>query len=84
MNDVFRPYLDRFVLVYLDDILVYSKSLEEHKEHHDQVLAVLREHKLYAKPSKCKFYQEQVEYLGHLIGKNGISVDPNKVAAVQD
>ena len=84
MNDVFRPYLDRFVLVYLDDILVYSKSMEEHKKHLDQVLALLREHKLYAKPSKCKFYQEQVEYLGHLIGKNGISVDPKKVAAVQD
>jgi hypothetical protein len=72
MNGVFRKYLDKFVIVFLDDILVYSKSEEEHEHHLRMVLQVLREHQLYAKLSKCSFYQKQIHYLGHIISKDGI------------
>jgi hypothetical protein len=76
MNGVFQEYLDKFVIVFLDDILLYSK-LEEKNEHHlRMVLQVLREHRLYAKLSKCSFYQKQIHYLGHIISKDGIVVDP--------
>ena len=67
MNDIFRNYLDKFVMVFLDDILVYSKSEEEHEHHLILVLQVLREHQSYAKLSKCYFYQEHIHYLGHII-----------------
>jgi hypothetical protein len=67
MNDIFKNYLDKFVIVFLDDILVYSKSEEEHEHHLILVLQVPREQKLYAKTSKCSFYQEQIHYLGHII-----------------
>jgi hypothetical protein len=67
MNGVFREYLDKFVIVFLDDILVYSKSEEEHDHHLRMVLQVLREHHLYAKLSKCSFYQKKIHYLGHII-----------------
>jgi hypothetical protein len=69
MNDIFRNYLDRFVIVFLDDILIYSKSKEEHEHHLRLVLQVLREHQLYAKLSKCSFYQKKIHYLGHIISK---------------
>ena len=67
-----------------DDILVFSKSVDKHREHLSQVLPLLREHQMYAQPSKCKFFQSEIEYLGHLIGADGISVDPKKVAAIQE
>jgi hypothetical protein len=84
MNGVFRDYLDKFVIVFLDDILVYSKSEEEHEQHLRMVLQVLREHQLYAKLRKCLFYHEQVHYLGHIISKEGIVVDPEKIEAIRE
>jgi hypothetical protein len=84
MNGVFRNYLDKIVIVFLDDILVYSKIEEEHEQHLRMVLQVLREHQLYAKLSKCSFYQKQIHYLGHIISEEGIVVDPEKVQAIQE
>ena len=82
MNNVFSRYLDKFVLVFLDDILVYSKNEEEHEEHLRLTLQFLREHQLYAKLSKCDFYRDRIQYLGHIISEEGISVDPDKIEAI--
>ncbi|KAK1608773.1 hypothetical protein QYE76_032446 [Lolium multiflorum] len=82
MNKIFMPYLDKFVIVFIDDILIYSKDKAEHAEHLRIVLQTLREHQLYAKFSKCEFWLDQVEFLGHVINKDGIAVNPSKVAAV--
>ncbi|GAU51985.1 hypothetical protein TSUD_417850, partial [Trifolium subterraneum] len=82
MNRIFHSFLDKFVVVFIDDILVYSKSVEEHKEHLRIVLQVLKEKKLYAKLSKCEFWLEEVSFLGHVISSGGIAVDPAKVDAV--
>ncbi|KAK1619178.1 hypothetical protein QYE76_024695 [Lolium multiflorum] len=82
MNKIFMPYLDKFVIVFIDDILIYSKNKAEHAEHLRLVLQTLREHQLYAKLSKCEFWLDQVEFLGHIISKDGIAVNPSKVAAV--
>jgi hypothetical protein len=84
MNGVFRDYLDKFVIVFLNNILVYSKSKEEHEKHLRMVLQVLREHQLYAKLRKCSFYQEQIHYLGHIISEEGITVDPEKIDAIRE
>ncbi|XP_068332919.1 uncharacterized protein [Pyrus communis] len=84
MNRVFLPYLDRFVIVFIDDILVYSKSKAEHIRHLTLVLKRLREHQLYAKFSKCQFWLDQVAFLGHIISAQGVLVDPQKVAAVEN
>jgi hypothetical protein len=84
MNGVFREYLHKFVIVFLDDILIYSKSEEEHENHLRMVLQVLREHKLYAKLNKFSFYQKQIHYLGHIFSKDGISVDPEKIEAFRE
>jgi hypothetical protein len=84
MNDVFRKYLGSFVLVYIDDILVFSKTPEEHLKHVELVLQCLRENDLYAKLSKCEFEKPEVRFLGHIVGTNGTRVDPAKVKAVQD
>ena len=84
MNNIFSKYLDKFVLVFVDDILVYSKNKEEHEEHLRIVLRVLREHQLYAKFSKCEFYQPQIQYLGHIISKAGIAVDQENIRAIKD
>jgi hypothetical protein len=84
MNGVFREYLEKFVIVFLDDILVYSKLEEEHEQHLRMVLQVLREHQLYAKFRKCSFYQKQIHYLGHIISKDGIIVDLEKVEAIKE
>jgi hypothetical protein len=82
MNRIFHPYLDKFVVVFIDDILVYSKSEEEHAEHLKVVLQTLKDKKLYAKLSKCEFWLKEVSFLGHVISSNGIAVDPSKVSAV--
>jgi hypothetical protein len=82
MNKIFMEYLDKFVMVFIDDILVYSSSEEEHEEQLSLVLQKLRDHKLYAKMSKCEFWMEQVAFLGHIISKGGISVDPSKIQDV--
>jgi hypothetical protein len=79
MNKVFMEYLDKFVVVFIDDILIYSRSEEEREEHLRLVLQKLREHRLYAKLSKCEFWLKKVTFLGHVISKGGISVDPSKV-----
>ena len=72
MNQVFRPFLDRFVIVFIDDILVYSRSKEEHAMHLRYVLQTLREHQLYAKFLKCEFWLDNVVFLGHVVSKDGI------------
>ncbi|KAI5012277.1 hypothetical protein ZWY2020_024411 [Hordeum vulgare] len=84
MNKVFMEYLDKFVVVFIDDILIFSKDEEEHKEHLRLVLEKLQEHKLYAKVSKCEFWLKEVGFLGHVISGEGIGVDPAKVAAVTE
>jgi hypothetical protein len=82
MHRIFRPFLDKFVVVFIEDILVYSKSLEEHAKHLKLILEKLREHKLYAKFSKCEFWLDEVAFLGHVVTKDGIKVDPAKVEAI--
>ena len=82
MNRVFREYLDQFVIIFIDDILVYSKSKEEHEEHLCTVLGILRKDKLYAKFFKCEFWLEQVAFLSHVVSAEGIKVDPAKVEAI--
>ena len=84
MDRMLRPYIDKFVVCYLDDILIYSKTKEEHLHHLRLVLDILRKHQLYAKLSKCHWVQEQVEYLGHVVSADGVRMDPRKVAAVRD
>ncbi|KAL4030703.1 hypothetical protein IC575_008953 [Cucumis melo] len=84
MNRVFREFLDTFVIVFIDDILIYSKTEAEHEEHLRMVLQTLRDNKLYAKFSKCEFWLKQVSFLGHVVSKAGVSVDPAKIEAVTD
>lgn len=84
MNRVFRPYLDQFIIVFIDDILVYSKSSEEHEEHLRITLQTLRDHKLYAKFNKCQFWLDKVGFLRHVISNDGIYVDPKKIETVVD
>jgi hypothetical protein len=82
MNKIFMEYLDKFIMVFIDDILVYSRNEEEHEGHPRLVLQKLREHRLYAKLSKCEFWMKQVAFLGHILSKGGISMDPSKVQDV--
>jgi transposase InsO family protein len=84
MNSIFKPFLRKFVLVFFDDILIYSKSWEDHLQHVDKVLQLLKEQQLYAKPSKCFFGVKEVEYLGHIVSHEGVKVDPNKIKAMMD
>ena len=84
MHSIFREHLDTFVIIFLDDILVYSRSLEEHKTHVRQALEILRKHKLYAKMTKCSFFQQEVEYLGHIVGSDGVKPDPAKIKAIKE
>jgi hypothetical protein len=84
MNSVFMTELDKFVVVFIDDILIYSKNEKEHAKHFRIVLQRLRDHKLYVKFSKCEFWLDSVKFLGHTIFKDGISVDPSKVQEVMD
>ena len=82
MNDVFREYLDDFILVFLDDIFVYSKNGEQHEQHLRKTLEKLREHKLYGKKSKCFFAKDKLVYLGPVISKDGIHIDPDKARLI--
>ena len=82
MNRVFHPYLDRFVIVFIDDILVYSRSELEHERHLGLVLQTLRQYQLYVKFSKCEFWLSRVGFLGHVVSVDGIYVDPQKVETV--
>ena len=82
MNEVLKRYLRKFVLVFFDDILVYSQSLFDHVEHLRIVLALLAKHHLFAKKSKCMFAYEEVEYLGHIISREGVKTDPRKIATM--
>lgn len=82
MNEVFRPFLHKFVLVFFDDILVYSHSEQEHVGQLRQVLDVIQQQKLFVNRKKCNFGCKQVEYLGHVITKEGVAVDPKKINAM--
>jgi hypothetical protein len=84
MNSVFMSELDKFVVVFIDDILVYSKSEDEHIKHLHTILQRLRDHRLYAKLSKCDFWLREIKFLGHTISQVGIAVDPEKVQEVMD
>ncbi|XP_059285203.1 uncharacterized mitochondrial protein AtMg00860-like [Lycium ferocissimum] len=84
MNGVFITYLDSVVIVYIDDILIYSHSREEHEQHLRIVLGILKEKKLYAKFLKCKFWLSLVEFLGHVVAKDAIIIDPKNIEAVRD
>ncbi|KAM1014608.1 hypothetical protein ACFX2C_044572 [Malus domestica] len=84
MNQVFHPHLDRFVIVLIDDILVYSKNEVDHARHLCLVIKTLRANWLYAKFSKCQFWLDQVSFLGHMISAQGVLVDPKKISAVEN
>jgi hypothetical protein len=84
MNSIFMPELDKFIVVFIDEILIYSKNLENHAGHLRVVLKRLRDHRLYANFSKCEFWLDTVKFLGHTISCNGISIDPSKVQEVLD
>ena len=81
MHRVFQPYLDQFFVVFVDDILIYSQSEWEHKDHLRIVLQLLRDHQLYPKFSNCEFWLIEVRFLGHMVSASGVSVDPEKVEA---
>ncbi|GKA78754.1 putative reverse transcriptase domain-containing protein [Tanacetum coccineum] len=84
MNRVCKPYLDKFMIVFIDDILVYSKNKQEHKEHLKLILELLKKEELYAKFSKCEFWIPKVQFLGHVIDSKGIHVEPAKIEAIKD
>lgn len=83
INRICKPYLDKFVIVFIDDIFIYSQSKEEHKGHLKLILELLAKEKLYAKFSKCEFWQREVHFLGHKINEPGIHVDLSKMEAVK-
>jgi len=82
MNDIFHPHLRKFILVFFDDILIYSPSLDEHLDHLRTTLHILDQHKLFANLNKCSFGLTELEYLGHIIFAKGVRVDPNKIDAM--
>ena len=84
MNRVCRPYLDQFVIAFIDDILIYSRSKEDHSKHLRQILETLRSEKLYAKFSKCEFWIRRVKFICHVVSEEGIYVDPSKMKAIEN
>jgi hypothetical protein len=84
MNNIFSEYLDKFVVVFINDILVYSKTKEEYEEHLRTVLQKLMGHKLYTNFDKCDFYQEKIQYLGHVISAEGLYIDPEKTKSIME
>ncbi|KAI3773903.1 hypothetical protein L1987_48442 [Smallanthus sonchifolius] len=84
MNRVCKPYLDQFIIVFIDDILIYSKNRDEHEEHLRLILELLKQEQLYAKLSKCEFWIREVQFLGHVVNKKGIHVDPSKIEAIKN
>lgn len=84
MNRMCKPYLDKFVIVFIDDILIYSKSKEEREEHLRLILELLRQEKLYSKFCKCEFWIPKVQFLGHVIDSKGVHVDPAKIEAIKE
>jgi hypothetical protein len=84
MHKIFQPYLDKFVVVFIDDIMIYSKCPNEHTEHLKLVLEKLKEHKLCTKFNKCEFWLDNVSFLGHVISKESIKVEPAKVEAISN
>ncbi|KAL9998210.1 putative nucleotidyltransferase, Ribonuclease H [Helianthus debilis subsp. tardiflorus] len=83
-HSICKPYLDRFVIVFIDDILIYSKSRADHERHLRLILELLRTERLYAKFSKCEFWIKEVQFLGHVVSEKGIHVDPSKIEAVKN
>ncbi|KAI3815654.1 hypothetical protein L1987_15332 [Smallanthus sonchifolius] len=84
MNRVCKPYLDHFVIVFIDDILIYSKNKEEHEEHIRLILELLKQEQVYAMFSKCEFWIREVQFLGHVVNEKGIHVDPSKIEAIKN
>lgn len=82
MNSIFGPFMRKFVLVFMDDILVYSRTLEEHIEHLRQVFDIFQQHKLLIKFNKCAFAQHQIEFQGHIISDKGVAIDPSEAQAI--
>ena len=82
MHWVFKPYLDQFIVIFINDILVYSKTKKDHERHLRMVLQTLREHQLFTKFSKCEFWLAKISFLGHIISKDELTVDPVKIEVV--